>query len=302
MKTPILFLIFNRPQVTKKVFNEIRKAKPKQLFIAADGPRKDIPSDSERCKAVRGIVEQVDWDCEVKTLFREENLGCKIAASRALDWFFENVDEGIILEDDCLPGQTFFQFCQELLEKFKDDERIMMISGDNYQFGGRRTNYSYYCSIISHIWGWATWRRAWKCYDRNMTVWPKIRDEGWLYDVLGSRKGVKYWTRIFDRTYQCKINTWDYQWQLSCWSNAGLIILPAVNLVSNLGYGLDATHTTGKSKFAKVDITEMNFPLKHPPFLIQDTRADAFTLKEFYRARPLWRRLGSKVLKTIGLR
>jgi hypothetical protein len=302
MRTPILFLVYNRPEPTNKVFNEIRKARPKHLFIAADGPRKDVSGDHERCESVRGIVQQVDWDCDVKTLFREENLGCKIAVSGALDWFFENVEEGIILEDDCLPGQSFFAFCRELLDKYRKNERIMMISGNDFLFGRRRTEYSYCFSINSLIWGWATWRRAWKCYDREMTLWPQIRDGGWLYDVLGDRKGTRYWTRIFDRTHQGEIDTWDYQWRLTCWANAGLIILPSKNLVSNVGFGRQATHTKGRSKLAEAPVEEMDFPLKHPPFMIPDTRADELILKEIYRKSPFWRRLGSKILKFVGLR
>jgi len=154
LKAPVLLLIFNRPDTTQLVFNKIRKARPAELYIAADGPRKNQPDDPENCRKAREILRQVDWDCKISTLFREENLGCKIGVSSAIDWFFSEVEEGIILEDDCVPDQSFFQFCQELLARYRDDKRVMMISGDNFQFGRRRTDYSYYFSQYVHIWGW----------------------------------------------------------------------------------------------------------------------------------------------------
>jgi hypothetical protein len=172
--TPVLFLIFNRPNTTEQVFEAIAKAKPRCLFVAADGPRTDKEGEAEKCQAVRDIIKRVDWDCEVKTLFREQNLGCKEAVSSAITWFFEQVEEGIILEDDCLPSDSFFSFCAELLEKYRDDKRIMMISGDNFQDGIQRGDASYYFSSVPWIWGWATWRRAWRLYDREMQTFPSF--------------------------------------------------------------------------------------------------------------------------------
>ena len=156
LETPVLFLVFNRPDTTAQVFEAIRQAKPPRLYVASDGAREDKEGELEKVKQVREIVSQVDWNCEVKTLFRDKNLGCKIAVSSAIDWFFEQEEMGIILEDDCLPHPTFFRFCQELLERYRDDERIGMISGNNFQFGRKCTDYSYYFSMYSHIWGWAS--------------------------------------------------------------------------------------------------------------------------------------------------
>jgi len=198
LKVPVLFLIFNRSDTTQLVFNEIRKAQPAQLFIAADGPRKDRPEDIENCRKVREIIRQVDWDCSVSTLFRDENLGCKRGVSSAIDWFFSHVDEGIILEDDCVPDPSFFPFCQELLERYRDDERIMVISGDNLQFGRRKSQYSYYFSRCFHLWGWATWKRAWDNYDIKMELWPKIKETGRLKDILHDPNAEKYWEIIFN--------------------------------------------------------------------------------------------------------
>lgn len=285
-ETAVLFLIFNRPDTTKEVFEAIRKAKPPKLFVAADGPMPDKPGEWEKCQKVREIATAVDWDCEVKTLFRDTNLGCKVAVSRAIDWFFQHVEEGIILEDDCLPTQSFFWFCQELLEKYRYDERVMMISGDNFQFGRKRTDYSYYFSRFNHIWGWASWRRAWKHFDVNMKLWPEIRDGGWLNDWLGDKKRVEYWTQIFEKVYKGKIDTWDYQWTFACWVQNGLSILPNVNLVSNIGFGFDAVHTKGQSKFNDMKTEPVVFPLSHPKYILRDSVADAFNDRSMFSTQP----------------
>jgi len=277
LNVPLLFLIFNRPDTTQQVFDEIRKAQPAQLFVAADGPRKNQVADHQLCKKTREIIHQVDWDCKVFTRFQDENLGCKHAVSSAIAWFFSNVEEGIILEDDCIPDQSFFRFCQELLEKYRDDERIMMVSGNNFQFGKRRTNYSYYFSKYFHIWGWATWKRAWNYYDVDMKSWPKIKDGRWLIDILKDKNAEKFWEKIFENTYRGTINTWDFQWVFSCWIQNGLAILPNVNLVKNIGFDGNATHTKGKNKQANLSVNSIHFPLKNPEFVIADTEADART-------------------------
>ena len=280
LKTAVLFLVFNRPDTTKQVFEAIRKAKPPQLYIAGDGPRGNINGESEKIQEIRDyVLKNIDWPCDVKTLFRDKNLGCKMAPNSAIDWFFENVEEGIILEDDCLPHPTFFRFCEELLERYRNDERVMSISGNNHQFGRIRTNCSYYFSRYRHTWGWATWRRAWRYSDVNMTLWPEIKDGKWLLDLLGDRKAVRYWTSMFDRVYQGKImDAWDYQWTFVCWIQNGLAILPNVNLITNIGFGEDSTHTKDEnSKFANIKNQPMVFPLSHPPYIIRDSAADGYT-------------------------
>lgn len=287
LKTPVLFLIFNRPDTTRQVWEVIKEVQPAELFIAADGPRKDKEGEVEKCQKVRQIVNQIDWDCNVKTLFREENLGCRIAVSSAIDWFFENVDEGIILEDDCLPHPSFFQFCHELLGRYRYDERIMVISGNNFQFGQKLAPYSYYFSRYNHNWGWATWRRAWKFFDAQMSLWPEIHAGKWLSSMF-KRQGVQYWTRIFDDVYQGNIgitDIWDYRWTFACWVQNGLSILPNVNLVTNIGFGDDATHTKGKRKrkYLLIPAEEMIFPLLHPPFIIRNSMADDFTDKMIFK-------------------
>jgi len=281
IKTPVAFLIFNRPDTTSQVFEAIRAARPFRLLVVADGPRA-MQGDAEKCQATRAILQRVDWPCEVLTNYSEINLGCKGRVSSGLDWVFNNVEEAIILEDDCLPHPTFFRFCEDLLEKYRDDERIMMISGDNFQFGRKRTAYSYYFSHYGHIWGWASWRRAWKKYDVTMQVWPEIRAGRWLHDLLGNRQIVNYWKQIFERVYNGEINTWDYQWTFACLVHNGLVILPNSNLISNIGFGNVATHTAGLSKFANMKRDPMFFPLHHPPYIVRDTQADAFVDKQMF--------------------
>ncbi|GBL17045.1 hypothetical protein MTo_04372 [Microcystis aeruginosa NIES-1211] len=284
LTTPVAFLIFNRPDTTARVFEAIRQAKPPKLLVVADGPRPDRPDDIEKCKAARAIIEGVDWDCEVLKNYSDLNLGCRKRVSSGLDWVFEMVEEAIILEDDCVPDPTFFRFCEELLEYYRHDQRITVISGNNFQLGKKRTDYSYYFSRYNHCWGWATWRRAWQYYDGEMKHWPQVRDGDWLTAILEETQAVKYWTKIFQTTYDNKNDSWAYRWTFSCWIQNGLTILPNVNLVSNIGFREDATHTIGsKSRLANLPVKEMNFPLKHPPFLIRDEAADSYTQKNIFQ-------------------
>lgn len=280
IKTPVAFLIFNRPDTTERVFEEIRLAKPHKLLVIADGPRPDRPGETEKCAAARAVIDRVDWQCQVQTNYSDVNMGCKRRISSGLDWVFDTVEEAIILEDDCLPHPTFFRFCEELLEKYRYDERVMMISGDNFQYGKRRTNYSYYYSRYPHIWGWASWQRAWKYYDVDMKLWPEICDGGWLKDIFGRRSVVKYWERMFNDTYKCLIDTWDYQLAFACMVNNVLSILPNCNLVSNIGFGPNATRTTQKNKLSYMAAEEISFPLIAPPYVIRDAAADFITENE----------------------
>lgn len=300
LKTAVLFLIFNRPDTTKQVFDAIRKAKPPRLYVAADGLRAEKPGEVEKVEQVRRIATQLDWECEVKTLFRDKNLGCKIAVSSAIDWFFENEEEGIILEDDCLPSQSFFWFCEELLERYRDDERIMMISGDNFQFGKRRTHDSYYFSQYTHIWGWASWRRAWINYDVQIKLWPEIKGGRWLFDISGNKKSAQYWTHIFDNIYNGKIDTWDYQMNFTCWSQNMLVILPNINLISNIGFDGDATHTTNRDNtYSEMPVYNLLFPLKHPNWMIRDDKADNYTQKTIFNQPNIFHRVIRRLYRLV---
>lgn len=288
LKTPVAFIIFKRPHTTERVFEAIRQAKPTKLFVIADGPRGDRPDEVEKSEATRAIIERVDWECEVLKNYSEINLGCAKRLPSGLDWVFNQVEEAIVLEDDCLPHPTFFPFCQDLLEKYRYDERIGTIVGQNVQFGRKRTEYSYYFSVYNRCWGWATWRRAWQYFDFDMKLWPEIKERQFLKDILINPTAVRYWHELFEDTYQRHINTvWDYQWTFTCWLRSQLSIVPNVNLISNIGFGNDATHSTGTKgsfikKYAAMPVEAISFPLKHPPFMIRDLKSDIFMQKTFF--------------------
>jgi hypothetical protein len=297
MKTPVAFIIFNRPDTTKRVFEAIRQAKPPKLLVIADGPRVDRPGEAEKCAAARAIIEGVDWECEVLTNYSDINLGCKIKVSSGLDWVFSQIEETIVLEDDCLPHPSFFPFCEELLERYREDTRIAVISGQNVQFGRKRTDYSYYFSRYNHCWGWASWRRAWKNFDYDMKLWPFVRDNSWLKDILKDDASVKYWTKIFQDVYDGKINSWAFRWTLSCWLHNQLSVLSNVNLISNIGFGEESTNTKqSTSIFSNMSTDNLEFPLNHPQFMIQDTNADEITQKTLYCV-PLSSRIKAKIKK-----
>lgn len=295
LTTPVAFIIFNRPDTALRVFAEIAKAKPPKLLVVGDGPRTNRPGEAERVAATRTILEQVDWECEVLTNFSDVNLGCKKRVSSGIDWIFEQVEEAIILEDDCLPDATFFRYCQEMLALYRDDKRIGMISGDNFQFGRRYGSDSYYFSKYVHIWGWATWRDRWAgSYDVHMSLWPRVLGEGRLIDLVGNSGEAKYWNKIFDRVFRGEIDTWDYQWLFANWLRGRLNIMPAINLISNIGFGSDATHTTGGGELANMQVESLSFPLKHPFALMRKIDADHYSDRKCFR-RPLWKRILGRI-------
>jgi hypothetical protein len=300
LKTPVAFLIFNRPDTTEKVFEAIRQAKPPKLLVVADGPRPDRPGEAEKCKEARAIIEQVDWDCEVLTNYSDVNLGCKNRVSSGLDWVFNTVEEVIILEDDCLPHPTFFRFCEELLDHYRYDNRIAVISGQNVQLGKKRTDYSYYFSRYNHCWGWASWKRAWQAFDFDMKLWSEVRDGNWLEDILANSKAVKYWRKIFNSTYQGSNQSWAFRWTFSCWMQNYLSIISNVNLISNIGFGQQSTHTPDTdSPFAHMPTEPITFPLQHPPFVIRDSLADDFTQRTLFKMPSLLDRAKSKLKKIV---
>jgi len=246
-QTPILFLIFNRPDLTKQVFEKIRAVKPEYLYVSADGPRVHKSEDVYLCAQTRQIVQEgIDWPCKVKYLFRNENLGCGLAVSGAIDWFFSQVEEGIILEDDTLPDLSFFQFSETLLERYRHSPEVLHISGNNFQFGRIRGNGAYYGSRFAHSWGWATWRRAWNKYDINMPDFPAIWDQSVLKCNLPSEI-ANWWKHNLLLAKEGKCNTWDYQWHYCIMKHQGICLIPNLNLVENIGIGVDATHMQMKN-------------------------------------------------------
>lgn len=264
LQTAVLFLVFSRLDTTKEVFESIRQAKPPRLYIAADGARSNREGEDKKVQAVRDFITQnIDWDCEVKTLFRDKNLGCKYAVSGAITWFFENEEQGIILEDDCLPSQSFFWYCEELLNKYKHDPSVYLISGDSRgsESFGMQEDYGF-CKYPM-IWGWASWSRVWNKYDPEISDWPELRHS--LLPKI-SRKGstVRFWENIFDKMNKKMIDTWDFQFCYLLLKNQGKCIVPRVNLIKNIGFGVDATHTFDANvSSANRTIYDITIPLNH---------------------------------------
>jgi hypothetical protein len=287
LQTAVLFLVFNRPDTTTQVFEAIRKAKPPRLYVAADGPRANRDGEAERVARVREIATAVDWPCEVKTLFREENLGCKYAVSGGITWFFEHEKQGIILEDDCFPHPDFFVFCETLLDQYATDEHVWVITGDNFQNGQKRGEGSYYFSRYNHVWGWASWRRAWQKADMEIKFWPEWKHSAAWQAAIPDKVERKYWSKIFDRMYRAEIDTWDYPWTASVWFYSGLTATPNVNLVSNIGFGPDSTHTaSADSPLAGIATGQLG-ELTHPDQVVQDTAADRYVFDHVFDGRSL---------------
>lgn len=279
LTTPVIFIIFARPDLTARVFQAIAQARPKVLLVLADGPR--FPEEKEKCLKARRVLDNVDWECEVLTNFADTNLGSKSRVASGLDWAFSIVEEAIILEDDCLPAPSFFNYCQTLLEYYRHDGRIMHISGNNFQFGRRRTPYSYYFSKYTHNWGWATWRRAWKYFDVDMKSWPEFKSLNIIHSLSEDANEQRYWIDIFDRTYAGSIQSWDFQWLYTCWIQNALSILPHSNLVSNLGFRSDATHTSKRNVLAQLPTVDI-WNIVHPTFVVRNREADNYTFESAY--------------------
>jgi hypothetical protein len=290
--TPVLFMIFNRPETTRKVMEAIRKVKPVKLYIVADGPRENVTADIEKCKNARAVASQIDWECTITKLFRDENFGCGKGPSSAISWFFDQEEEGIILEDDCVPSRSFFFFCSTLLERYRYDTRIMEIGGTNFENEKERgKEYSYFFSSMIYIWGWATWRRAWKFQDYEMGRYNEITNKNYLHGHFDFAYEVDHFNYIFEKMYigderTSRKHVWDYQWQFACKINSGLIIVPEKNLVTNLGFGADATNTKnplGAGHDLKME--EIEFPLKHPEFIMVNKKRDHRYFNEICSSR-----------------
>jgi acetyltransferase-like isoleucine patch superfamily enzyme len=284
-KTPILFLIFNRPDTTRQVFAKIRELQPKHLYIAADGPRMDKPGEDEICKETRDLVlKQIDWDCNVVTRFQEQNLGCGKSVSGAITWFFENVEEGIILEDDCVPSASFFNYCECLLEKYRNNENIFVIGGTNQQ-KKKRGNASYYFSAYGLIWGWATWRRAWNKYSFSLESFDDNTLKNDLRYYFKAEREMDYWFSLYKTMKYNPIDTWDHQWLFTQWKNKGINIIPNVNLIRNIGFDHRATHTkTHIEGISDMIVSEMKH-IKHPSRIKINRKADLYSFDNAFRKK-----------------
>ena len=289
LTSPVLFIIFARPEHTARVFETIRHARPSQLFIAQDGPRPNHPADATACREAREIAMAVDWPCEVKTLFQEHNLGVGRGCSTAIRWFFEQVEEGIILEDDVVPDPTFFPYCAELLARYRHDTRVMHIAGYNPLLKPA-SNDSYYFSPYMHCWGWASWRRVAQHYDYTIADWPRLKQSGLIRSLFSTRFQQHHFSRIFDLYNQGACNNWDQQWLYLILSHGGLCINPNVNLVRNIGFGAGASFAQNSwSYHAHRTTTPIDLPLQHPEFMLADPNVANHILRMAYRV--WWPRL-----------
>ena len=304
---PVLLLVFNRIEETQKVVAVLKQVKPSRLYVAADGPRSGNASDHQGCKAVRDYLrKELNWEMDLVLRFQDENMGSGKHVSSAISWFFEQEEEGIILEDDCIPALSFFKFCGDLLQRYKMDDKIQLIGGTNYFSPGN--NDSYYFSDLPQIWGWATWRRAWKHNDFSL----KSIDENRLKQLVKSRfknhQLQDYWLKVYRMMKTDPLDAWDYQWTFSMWNAGGIAIIPAKNLISNVGYGELATHT--KHKIDEVfdrpteDIREMVHPKSKK--VRKDLDLKLFfnnfePRKSFYFLRKLKDKIRCEVKKLIGI-
>jgi hypothetical protein len=299
-ETPILLLIFNRPDATQQMVDALRTVKPRRLFVAADGPRPDKPTDNERCQAARSVINQIDWPCTVETLFRPDNRGCGRGPAEAITWFFDQVEDGIVLEDDCVPDQSFFPYCRTLLEKYRDDERVFMISGTNALKQWTIHRESYFFSYMGHSYGWASWRRAWAAFDYEMHEWATQVGKQKIRNTLSLSMYFNHFSAEFTK-YQLSRpdDVWDFQWLYSRWANGGKTIVPVVNLIKNIGFNADATHTVHEADLlANLPLYEMTFPLIHPTRQL-DKLFDWYVFERFVNSqkRPFWKKILLKAVK-----
>lgn len=310
--TPVAYIVFNRPRQTALTLAAIREQRPSNLFIIADGPRPGHPTDTERCAEVRAIVDHVDWPCEVHRNYAETNLGLKRRVSTGLDWVFGQVDRAIVLEDDCLPHPDFFTFCDTLLDRYAQDERVWVVTGNNFQNGRRRGEASYYFSKYNHCWGWASWRRAWRHYQGDLPFWPDWKDSRDWCKKTADPVERRYWGGIFNRVRAGAIDSWAYPWTGSAWYHGGLTATPNVNLVTNIGFGSDGTHCYAPESQEGLPVQPLG-QITHPAKVVQDRRADRYVFDHTFgglqqrwpcRLRRLPRRIAGsfyRMLKTIAV-
>jgi hypothetical protein len=289
-KSAVLFLIFNRPDTTARVFEQIKAARPPRLYIAADGPRVNHPAEALLCNETRAVVSNIDWDCQVKTLFRAENLGCKNAMSSAIDWFFEQEVEGIILEDDCLPSNSFFHYCDTLLEKYRFDTRIRHIAGSNLQRGTKWGDASIYFTNQTHVWGWASWKRVWQDYDKDLKQYSEEDAPGKLSNIFTDPFVIEEWTKFFRQLKAGEIDTWDFQLAFLNFFNNGLSVNPNVNLITNIGFRDDATHTLASdSPYANIPLEEL-WEISYPTYILPEKKADYAIFNYDFNLERKWKK------------
>lgn len=299
LDTPVVLIVYNRPELTRRLLDALAVVRPRRLLVVADGPRSR--QDEARCAGVRALLDELPWNCIVERNYSDRNLGVRERPASGIDWAFSLVEEAIILEDDCLPDPSFFPYCTELLRHYRDDERVMQIGGSNFQRGVSRSSFGYYFSVYYHLWGWATWRRAWRHYDLNVTRWPELKRQGLLESLPISGSARRHWARIFDRAWKRELRTWDFQWQFAMWSQHGLAAVADTNLISNTGFGPDASHTTDFTWHSEMPTGRVEV-LGHPSAIVPDRIADEveFRARHLHQT-PLLKRLISGGRRRFGI-
>lgn len=296
--TPVLLVGFNRPETMSVVLERLREVQPAQMFIAIDGPRVDRPGEADKVQQCRDLVHRIDWDCEISTLFQEQNLGCGLGVSTAISWFFDQVEEGIILEDDIVPEISFFGFCEQLLDRYRNDDRVFAVSGCNYvpPSGQARPDQPYRFSRVPHIWGWATWRRSWRTYRLDIKDWRSRLPVRKIWsDVHGSVPGTAVWISMFELLGRGEIDTWDGQLVLAAMAQGQFTATSNINLVRNIGFGVGATHTI-EDRDELQPIGRAPLPVPDVPIQVDD-KADAWTRRHHYRAT--WRGLSGQAARYL---
>ena len=302
---PVLLLTWRRPDTTRQVFAALQPVAPSKLYVASDGPRNE--AEAKAVQATRDLISEViDWPCQIKTRFSSKNQGCQLGVSSAITWFFEQEEEGIVLEDDCVPHPDFFTYCRELLERYRHDTRIWCISGDNFQEGIWRGEASYYFSRYNHCWGWASWRRCWSVYASHAQIWESVKSStSWQQTIFEHPEERRYWMNIWDQLFVLGTpDSWAYRWSLVCMANHGLTALPNENLIMNIGFGDQATHTVGRIQQGEI---KGLVAVSHPPFVYRDSEADEFTFLHHFggiairRNKSVWMKL-KRFLKSLVIR
>lgn len=303
IEAPVLLIVFNRPDTTLKVFEAIRNVKPKKLYISADAPREGNEADILNCKKTKEIVKKVDWDCDVHYNFHEKNLGCGPGPASAISWIFNHEDRAIILEDDCVPAKSFFPYCNELLEKYKDDNRIWMVSGNNYNEERKVGDSSYFISRYGHSWGWATWRRAWNHFDHKMSFFNRFVDQKQIYNAFSNKEQAEFFLKTYKKIYNNPKNLshiWDFQFGFAIISNGGLSIVPAKNLVTNIGF--IGTHSVEKTRYHGRSVDPDFTIIKHPDFILPNAYYDKYHFKKHWKKMgnsTMFKRVMRKLFKVI---
>jgi len=272
MNIPIVLIIYRRPDLVKQLVNSLRKFRPQNIYVVADGPKSG--EENSLCEESRSAIDLITWPCNIHKVYAKTNMGLRNRVVSGLNYVFKREKWAIILEDDLVLGSSFLKYADSLLKKYEKDERIIAINGNNFLFNETLVKDSYYFTKYVHSWGWATWKRAWKLFDDNMTNWPEIRETDLLKKSLKSRISALYWKMIFDMVYAGNVDSWAYRWTYSALINQKLCVNPRYNLVSNVGYGKDASHTKYKSRLLNMPIRELTFPLKHPKQVVISEKLD----------------------------